>query len=133
MKPCLDCGKKADHGNYCYCCLNRRYRANNRMKAAYFTLRDNSKRRNKVFEISFEYFAKFCKQTDYLNKKGRFKHSYHIDRVNEEKGYIEGNLQLLLNPDNVKKYVKYRQTLINGKKLFFVSIIKEPNFQGVPF
>jgi hypothetical protein len=32
-----------------------------------------------------------------------------VDRIREELGYVEGNLQLLKNPDNVKKYLKWCQ------------------------
>jgi hypothetical protein len=40
--------------------------------------------------------------------KGINKTGLHIDRIREELGYIEGNLQILTNTENVKKYLSYQ-------------------------
>jgi hypothetical protein len=133
MKKCKECGQKADIGKYCYCCRMRKFRENNRMKAAYFTLRDNSKRRGKIFELTFDQFSEFCRKTDYLNKSGKFKDSFHIDRINENEGYLINNIQVLTNSENVKKYMRFKELQRNGKPTFEVIVMKEPNFSGVPF
>lgn len=39
--------------------------------------------------------------------RGITKHSLHIDKIIDELGYIEGNLQILSNTDNVRKYLGY--------------------------
>ena len=105
-KYCRNQARKAS--NYCSTCSGRKYRERHKLKYAYQTLKDNAKRRNKVFAISFEYFAKFATEVDYLAKKGIKQTSWHIDRIKEELGYIEGNLQLLQNKDNVKKFLRWK-------------------------
>lgn len=87
----------------CSSCNIENYKANNPIKYAYFTLRNNAKRRGKEFNITFEYFKKFCKKHEYIQKKGITKTGLHIDRIKEDKGYIKGNLQVLTNSENVKK------------------------------
>ena len=74
----------------------------------YGVLRRNARRRGKVFEISLEYFTKFCKETNYINLKGRKSGGMTIDRRIDELGYIEGNLQILEVGENTrKKYTDY--------------------------
>ncbi len=90
-----------------YAEIKRNYRKNNPLRASYQNWKDNAKRRGKPFKISFEYFCKFAIETDYINKKGRTSKSYHIDRIDETKGYVEGNLQVLSNRKNVQKYFKF--------------------------
>lgn len=75
------------------------------MRACYNTLKYNAKRRGKQFDISFEYFMKFCIETNYISGKGKTKESYSIDRIDNNLGYIEGNLQILTLGDNTRKRV----------------------------
>ena len=84
-----------------------KWRKDNPVRYAFITLADNAKRRGKPFEISFEYFTEFCTKTKYIQGKGKTKESFTIDRKDETIGYVEGNLQLLSNSDNVKKMLKY--------------------------
>ena len=78
------------------------------MFEAFKTLRTNARRRGKVFTITFEYFKKFAIRVKYLELKGITKYAYHIDRIKEELGYIPGNLRLITNIANVKKYLRWR-------------------------
>jgi len=91
----------------CPCCQKRKWRANNPVRSAYNNLKNNADRRGKEFTISFQYFKKFVVATDYIKRKGRSSTCYHIDRIDESKGYIPGNLQLLTNAENNRKYVRY--------------------------
>lgn len=77
------------------------------MKASYINLRENAKRRKKVFTITFDDFKQFCYQTDYMVGKGRTKNCYSVDRKKEELGYIPGNLQCLTVGQNKKKHLEY--------------------------
>lgn len=86
---------------------NRTWRAKNPMKYAYHNLRSNSKRRKKECTITFEDFVEFCHEYDYIQKKGIHKDSYTIDRDDETKGYVKGNMVARPNSENVKKYHKY--------------------------
>ena len=89
--------------NYCSKCQ----RLKNPEKYAYQTLKDNAKRRGKEFTLTLEQFCKFAIKTNYIAKKGRRKDSIHIDRIRENDGYTEDNIQALTNTQNVRKYLKY--------------------------
>lgn len=123
---CTDCKHRevAKGRKICLNCKNRRYENKYPIIVAYHRLKGHAKARNKVFTISLEYFTQFCVEVDYIAKRGTSKTSYHIDRVIEELGYIEGNLQLLLNPDNVKKYKRWKCLNENGQSEFEVITIK---------
>lgn len=88
------------------------------MKAAFQTLRQNTRRRAKEqrkpkpFTITFEDFQEFCIKTKYMAGKGRTKTSYTIDCIIELLGYVRGNLQKLSKSDNSKKEQVRRKTLI---------------------
>lgn len=98
------CNSKAAKGkNYCHKCVKRRWRENNPVKACFAALRDNAKRRGKDFKISFEYFVKFVVDTSYIMRKGIGREDMTIDRVEQDRGYEEDNLQVLPNYQNVQK------------------------------
>ena len=83
----------------------RRWRKLNPLRSAYLDLKSNAKRRGKKFEITFEYFKRFAKRCKVFNRRGILKDSYHIDRKKEDAGYVIGNLQMITNSENVKKYL----------------------------
>lgn len=102
------CSKEAKNGNYCHACVDRRWRERNPIKAIYRKLKSNAKRRGKVFTISVEAFTEFINSNaDYVEKRGRKARSLHIDRIDETKGYEEGNLQILTNQANSTKYYDF--------------------------
>jgi hypothetical protein len=39
--------------------------------------------------------------------RGITKYSLHVDKIVDALGYVEGNLQVLTNTDNVRKYLGY--------------------------
>lgn len=104
------------------------------MKYAYQTLKDNAKRRGKEFTISFEYFTEWAIEHDYLKGKGKTSTSSTVDRIIEDLGYVEGNLQRLENGQNVRKSLQYRYGS-TGKPEDFNVITHRPAQQkeGVPF
>ena len=97
----------AKHRTICSKCISRRYRANNPIQSAYQNLRTNAKRRGKEFDLTFIQFKEFAIKTNYIAGKGRSSTSYHIDRIDEEKGYTIDNIQVLTNAENSKKYRSY--------------------------
>lgn len=110
MKKCTTkyCNNKAlKHRTICGKCKSRKYRENNPIQAAYQNLRTNAKRRNKEFDLTFEQFKEFAIKTNYILGKGKSQTSYHIDRIDETKGYTIDNIQILTNTENVKKYNSY--------------------------
>lgn len=94
--------------SYCSTCRSRKSKKRDLFRYAYQTLKDNAKRRNIEFTISFEYFKKFCIKTNYIGKKGITAESYTVDRKKNHLGYIPGNLQILTLRDNVlKRHMSY--------------------------
>lgn len=75
---------------------------------AYSTLKQNAKRRSKHFELTFEQFKAFAIATDYYKRKGRKATCYHIDRIDETRGYTIDNIQVLTNRENAKKYALFK-------------------------
>ena len=75
----------------------------------------------------------FCMRTEYMIGKGRTKDSYHIDRVDESKGYTITNITLLTNSQNIKKSLSYRYGKHEDDPDFVVNIIRQPVFTDVPF
>jgi hypothetical protein len=82
----------------------RSWRAANPIHAAYLNLKNNAKRRGKKFTLTLVQFEKFCVKTDYMQGKGKHATSYHIDRIDETKGYTIRNIQVLKNATNLRKY-----------------------------
>jgi hypothetical protein len=98
--------------------VKRKYKQKYPERYAYSILKNNAKRRGKIFTISYEYFLKFVIKHEYIAGKGITKHGLHIDRKKEHLGYIEGNLQVLSNTANIKKYMTYNYDK-NGKPFDF--------------
>ena len=72
-------------------------------KHAYSRLKSNARCRSIAFELSFDEFKQFAIDHNYINKKGRSKNSFHIDRIDNSKGYSIGNIQILTNQQNARK------------------------------
>ena len=97
-------------------------------------LKHNAIRRGKVFDLNFEEFKAFAVKSGYMKKKGRFSQSFHIDRIDENKGYTIDNLQVLTNAQNVKKYLQYSYNQ-HGKPVNYTTTVykPQPEVAGVPF
>lgn len=100
------------------------WRERNPVRAAYLNLKSNAKRRGKQFELTFEEFEEFAVSTSYIAKKGRRKHSMHIDRIDENIGYTRSNIQPLQNGQNVRKYLRYRYDEYERKMKFDFKTLK---------
>lgn len=126
--------KKYRSGNLCSKHRKRKYRQENKLKAAYQNLRTNAKRRGKEFSITLEEFEKFCIKTEYIKRKGRSKDSYSIDRINDEKGYTIDNITILSISKNIKKELRKRKFLkeIGQGEFRFLDECKKNN-EDVPF
>ena len=121
------CRKKAKVGRtICCSCISNLYKERHPLKYAYNTLRVNARRRQKEFTLTLEQFKEFCAKTDYFHKKGKLSHSYHIDRIDESKGYSIDNIQVLTNKENVTKYLTYSVNEL-GKPDYFKVVSKKPS------
>jgi hypothetical protein len=119
----LGCANKAaKHRTICHNCKRKRYQANNPIKYAYQELRARAKKRGKEFTLTLEEFKAFCTRTEYMVKKGIYKESLHIDRIDETRGYTADNIQVLSNSENIKKYLAYCE---HEKRLKTVTIIEQ--------
>jgi hypothetical protein len=89
----------------------RLWRANNPVQAAYANLKNNASRRSISFKLTLEQFAEWVAGTDYLQNRGRTAESLTVDRIDAERGYELGNLQILTNFENGLKgsYEKDRE------------------------
>lgn len=98
------CRKTARKGRkLCGCCKMAKYRENNPMRAAYQNLKDNAKQRGKIFELTLEQFERFAIRVELIGKSGHSADSYTVDRIRDEEGYVEGNLQVLSRSANIIK------------------------------
>jgi len=71
---------------------------------AYQNLKVSARKRGIGFFLTFEWFKDFIMGTDYLTSKGRNREGLTIDRKERHLGYAEGNLAVIPNIDNIKKY-----------------------------
>ena len=137
MKKCDTkyCKNRTKRAPFCASCAQKKWRLENPVKYAYSTLKNNAKRRKKIFEISFEYFKAFCVKTGYLKNKGIRKELYTVDRIEEELGYIEGNIRCIKNEDNLKKYLlwKYDYDEFSREMVFTGGWVTPPDTSDVPF
>lgn len=101
--------KHKTNGGYCGSCNTRRKRERNPVRYAYDTLKSNSKRRGKYFELSFEEFKQFAIETNYIAGKGRSRTSYSIDRRDNTMGYFIGNIRIMTHGENSRKRNKILQ------------------------
>ncbi len=105
-------GRKKNGGvywrNICYKHSAKQHKETNPARYYYDRLKGNAKRRRKEFTITIEYFRQWCEETGYLDSKGRGAKDMSIDRIDDTKGYVPGNLQLLPVGVNLRKrYVDY--------------------------
>ena len=121
---CIKCHQKESekHRNTCCSCNYKQKKQSNPVRVAYTSLKCHAKERGKVFTLTLEQFTEFCVKSNYLNCKGIQKFSYHIDRVDETKGYEVGNLQLLTNTENIRKYIRFVEINRDGSKKFTTSV-----------
>lgn len=94
--PVFRCTKmKADKKRFCHRHHAQNQKETNLLGHTYSCLKQNAKRRGKEFNLTIEEFSAFCSETNYLELKGKTKNSASIDRIDPNKGYEVGNLQVL--------------------------------------
>jgi hypothetical protein len=107
----------------CHKCRMRLWRARNPMRDSFNNLRNSASKRNVSFSLSFDDFCTLCKSTGYLEGKGNFASSLHIDRKDNRKGYSADNIRVITCAENVGKGNKERRVVLpNGLIVPIVSI-----------
>jgi hypothetical protein len=106
-EKCIHCKRREqEHGRICHRCVKKRYTTRNPLNYAKYifnALKQNAKRRQKDFQLSFDQFQTFCENTSYLVLKGREPEKYCIDRKNHHIGYTFDNIQLKTGLFNSRK------------------------------
>jgi len=87
----------------CHKCRSRKYKKQHPDVYFFNALRNNARRRNKLFTLTLDQFRDFCNRTGYLDKKGKNGYDMSIDRKISSKGYTADNIQVLSLSDNTKK------------------------------
>lgn len=119
------CYNVATKNGICHKCWSRQYRKENPVKAAYYNLKENAKRRGKEFDLTLAQFEAFAVKTGYMKKKGIWADSFHIDRIDEQRGYTIDNIQVITNTQNVRKYLEYKYNEYERKMEFNTKVIKQ--------
>lgn len=109
--PTLCCEPRCDRlrrkdRRRCHMHDQRRKRAADPIYAAWRNLKDSAKRRCIEFRLSLKYFTKFALQTQYLTRKGPYGGCLTVDRKNNLRGYVAGNIQPLTRSENTRKQAK---------------------------
>ena len=96
--------KRSGAHRLCCKCKNKKQRARNPISATFQVLKDNAKRRKLEFNLSLEWFTSWVKANGYIENKGRLHDCLTIDRVNNLRGYVVGNLEVLTKSENCQKF-----------------------------
>lgn len=79
------------------------WRTANPLKASYARLKAKANERGIVFTVTWVQFSKFAKDNNFSGVSGNGAQDATIDRIENGKGYEQGNLQLLTRSANAKK------------------------------
>ena len=113
------------------------------MRYAWHSLRSNARRRKRDWErkhgrptgrfdieLTFEQFCNFCYATKLLVGRGRSLDSWHIDRIDVNKGSSIDNIQVLTNHENIRKYLDYDYLEDKGR---YIQVTKTQTNESCPF
>lgn len=103
-RPCLtpECENLSRPGRrYCNTCRNRLY--DDPMRRMFRNLKSSAARRGKVFTLTLEDFRVLAVESGYDVGRGRHSDDLHIDRIDPDKGYEPGNVQVITARENILK------------------------------
>jgi len=95
--------ERAPNRTICHKCRSRLFREKHPEIYFFNALRNNARRRGKEFTLTLGQFKQFCKETGYLQGKGKQRNDMTIDRIDSSKGYSIDNIQILTLSDNSMK------------------------------
>ena len=95
--------QRRQDGTDCNTCRSRKWRMNNPKRYAFGELRKSANKRKIPFELTFEQFLEFDKQTGYVANKGNEHDALSVDRIDSSKGYSIDNIRALTWLDNVSQ------------------------------
>ena len=103
VRYCRNLRDKKNRRRVCCSCNYRIKSLNNPRTYAYHQLKKSAKKRNIPFGLSHNEFKDFCDRTGYLELKGKHSKNYCVDRIDDNKGYIPGNIQMITQYENITK------------------------------
>ena len=117
----------------CHKCHQREFRLKHPFKAAYARLRDRASTRNINFSLSYDHFVTVAIEGK-LIKEGVRDSFLHVDRINPNKGYEDGNIQILTYSENIAKGNRERHApdYYNRRKQYYDTRAEEED-DGNPF
>ncbi len=95
--------KRSKKDRFCPKHSKRYQKYKNPFKYTFHQKKNRAIERGIAWKLSLAEFIEFCEETNYMEKKGKTKTSASIDRIDPNKGYEKGNLQILSLSDNSKK------------------------------
>ena len=90
----------------CETCKGRKGTINNPERYVFRNIKKSAKKRNIPFELTFEQFLDFDRQTSYVASRGTGSESLTIDRIDSSKGYQVDNIRALTWLENCSKKVE---------------------------
>lgn len=130
IKYCIN--KTPKGRNRCNTCKSKQWREKFPIKAAFNNLKASAKKRNIEFTLTLEEFEEFCYETEYIQYKGKTKHCYSVDRIDNDKGYTRDNIRILTVSENASKGKKKLIYDWFTKKAKVVTVF-EPKIEDGPF
>ena len=90
----------------CNTCNARKKRLKNPVMYAFKNVRDSANKRNIPFNLTFEQFKEFDRQTGYVDSCGKQSEDLTIDRIDSSKPYEFGNIRAITWLENCSKKVE---------------------------
>lgn len=102
---CLRCpNEAAKRRHICERCKSRQFTARNPLKRKWYDIRNSARRRGYIFSISFQEFTELPEIQKLLYKYRDKERCYTCDRIDNNKGYIVGNIQIITKCANRHKF-----------------------------
>jgi hypothetical protein len=92
-----------DQRTRCFKCRQRAWRKAHPELAAFHNLKAHARSRGIEFTISFEYFERFARKSRLLERRGLHGAALTVDRMDNLRGYVVGNIQPLTRSANSYK------------------------------
>lgn len=96
--------ERAFQRTVCFKCRSKVIREKDRVRFAFYMIRKSAKKRGIEFKLDIDFFRKFCLDHGYIQNSGRLRDQLSIDRIENDKGYLNDNIQVLSKGFNSSKY-----------------------------
>lgn len=91
-KFCRGVQTATGHSPFCSKCRTRRFKERHPLKYSFNLFRNRARHRGHAFELTFQEYEKFARETGYDKLKGKHKHSLSIHRKDGALGYRMDNI-----------------------------------------